>query len=96
MVLFVLSFIFPRGFAIVKLLLLLLVSFLIISCDEDSPTVPEQTIFEIQGENGFVVEEFDRTIIPLSDANSIINELSDNSFNFKIKTTIWRYFAIVL
>ncbi len=38
-----------------------------------------------KGENGFVVEEFDKTIISLSDINSLINELSSNSFNFKIK-----------
>jgi len=38
-----------------------------------------------KGENGFVVEEFDKTIIPLSDINSLINELSGNGLNFKIK-----------
>lgn len=38
-----------------------------------------------KGENGFVVEEFDKTIISLSDINSLINELSSNGFNFKIK-----------
>uniref|UniRef100_UPI0040484A43 N-6 DNA methylase n=1 Tax=Algoriphagus sp. TaxID=1872435 RepID=UPI0040484A43 len=38
-----------------------------------------------KGENGFVVEEFDKTIIPLSDLNSLINELSNNGFKFKIK-----------
>lgn len=38
-----------------------------------------------KGENGFVVEEYDKTIISLSDINSLINELSSNGFNFKIK-----------
>ncbi len=38
-----------------------------------------------KGENGFVVEEFDKIIISLSDVNSLINELSSNGFNFKIK-----------
>jgi type I restriction enzyme M protein len=38
-----------------------------------------------KGENGFVVQDFDKTIIPLSDVNSLINDLSSNSFNFKIK-----------
>lgn len=39
---------------IIKLLLGLLVSFVAISCSKDSPTEPEFTFFEIQGENGFV------------------------------------------
>lgn len=38
-----------------------------------------------KGENGFVVEEYDKTIISLSDVNNLINELSSNGFNFKIK-----------
>jgi len=38
-----------------------------------------------KGENGFVVEEYDKTIISLTDINSLINELSSNGFNFKIK-----------
>lgn len=38
-----------------------------------------------KGENGFVVEEYDKTIISLSDINNLINELSSNGFNFKIK-----------
>lgn len=38
-----------------------------------------------KGENGFVVEEFEKSIISLSDVNSLINELSSNGFNFKIK-----------
>lgn len=38
-----------------------------------------------KGENGFVVEEFDKEIIPLADINNTIHELSNNSFNFKIK-----------
>jgi type I restriction enzyme M protein len=38
-----------------------------------------------KGENGFVIKEFEKQIIPLSDINNIINELSSNSFKFKIK-----------
>jgi type I restriction enzyme M protein len=38
-----------------------------------------------KGENGFVVEEFQKTLIPLSDVNGLINELSSNGFKFKIK-----------
>jgi type I restriction enzyme M protein len=38
-----------------------------------------------KGENGFVIEEFDKQIIPLADINNIINEFSSNGFNFKIK-----------
>ena len=38
-----------------------------------------------KGENGFVVEEFDKTIISLTEINSLINKLSSNGFNFKIK-----------
>ena len=38
-----------------------------------------------KGENGFLVEEYDKTIISLSDINRLINELSNNGFNFKIK-----------
>ncbi len=38
-----------------------------------------------KGENGFVVEEFEKEIIPLADINNTIHELSNNSFNFKIK-----------
>ena len=38
-----------------------------------------------KGENGFVVEEYDKTIISLSEINTLINELSSNGFNFKIK-----------
>ena len=38
-----------------------------------------------KGENGFVIEEFEKEIIPLTDINNIINELSNNSFKFKIK-----------
>lgn len=38
-----------------------------------------------KGENGFVLNEYEKHIIPLSDINSIINELSNNGFNFKIK-----------
>ncbi|MCB9251724.1 MAG: N-6 DNA methylase [Flavobacteriales bacterium] len=38
-----------------------------------------------KGENGLVPSEYQKQIIPLSDINSIINELSNNGFNFKIK-----------
>jgi type I restriction enzyme M protein len=38
-----------------------------------------------KGENGLVLSEYQKLIIPLSDINSIINELSNNGFNFKIK-----------
>ncbi len=38
-----------------------------------------------KGENGFVLSEYETNIIPLSDINSLINELSNNGFNFKIK-----------
>jgi type I restriction enzyme M protein len=37
------------------------------------------------GENGLVLSEYEKQVIPLSDINSIINELSNNGFNFKIK-----------
>lgn len=38
-----------------------------------------------KGENGLVLSEYEKHVIPLSDINSIINELSNNGFNFKIK-----------
>ena len=38
-----------------------------------------------KGERGLVVEQYDKTIIPLSDMNSLINKLSSNGFNFNIK-----------
>lgn len=38
-----------------------------------------------KGENGFVLSEYEKQTIPLSDINSIINELSNNGFNFKVK-----------
>jgi len=38
-----------------------------------------------KGENGLVLSEYDKQVIPLSEINSIINELSNNGFNFKIK-----------
>jgi type I restriction enzyme M protein len=38
-----------------------------------------------KGENGFIIEEFEKQIIPLADINNIVNELSSNGFNFKIK-----------
>lgn len=38
-----------------------------------------------KGENGFVLSEYETSTIPLSDINSLINELSNNGFNFKIK-----------
>lgn len=38
-----------------------------------------------KGENGLVLSEYEKQVIPLSDINGIINELSNNGFNFKIK-----------
>jgi type I restriction enzyme M protein len=38
-----------------------------------------------KGENGFVLSEYELTTVPLSDINSLINDLSNNGFNFKIK-----------
>ncbi len=38
-----------------------------------------------KGENGLVLAEYEKQIIALSDINSIMNELSNNSFKFKIK-----------
>lgn len=38
-----------------------------------------------KGENGLVLAAYEKQIIPLSDINSIINDLSNNGFNFKIK-----------
>lgn len=38
-----------------------------------------------KGENGLVLSEYEKQFIPLSDINSIINELSNNGFIFKIK-----------
>ena len=38
-----------------------------------------------KGENGFVVEEYDKIIISLSEINTLFNEFSSNGFNFKIK-----------
>lgn len=38
-----------------------------------------------KGENGFIVEEYDKTIISLSDVNSLVNELSSHGFHFTIK-----------
>ncbi|MGK9127167.1 N-6 DNA methylase [Olivibacter sp. SA151] len=38
-----------------------------------------------KGENGFVLSEYAKQVVSLSDINSIINELSNNGFNFKIK-----------
>lgn len=37
-----------------------------------------------KGENGLILSEHEKQIIPLSDINSMINELSNNGFNFKI------------
>ena len=37
-----------------------------------------------RGENGLVLPEYEKQIIPLFDINSIINKLSNNGFNFKI------------
>lgn len=38
-----------------------------------------------KGEYGFIIEEFEKQIIPLADINNIIKEVSGNGFNFKIK-----------
>ena len=38
-----------------------------------------------KGENGFVLDEYEIATIPLSDINNLINELSNNGLNFKIK-----------
>lgn len=38
-----------------------------------------------KGERGFILEEFEKELIPLADINNIINELSSNGFNFKLK-----------
>lgn len=37
-----------------------------------------------KGENGFILEEFSKNLIPLSEINSIIDELSDHALKFKI------------
>ncbi len=37
-----------------------------------------------KGENGFILEEFSKNLIPLSEINSIINELSVHSMKFKL------------
>jgi hypothetical protein len=38
----------------IKLMFALFVSFLAIACSENTPTEPEPTVFEVQGESGFV------------------------------------------
>lgn len=38
-----------------------------------------------KGENGLVLSAYEKQIIPLSDINTIINDLSNNGYNFKIK-----------
>ena len=38
-----------------------------------------------KGESGLILEEHEKKIIPLSDINNIINEMSNNGFKFKIK-----------
>jgi len=38
-----------------------------------------------KGENGLVLEEYEKTIIALSDINSLMNEFTGNGFNFKVK-----------
>ncbi len=37
-----------------------------------------------KGENGLILEEFSKNLIPISEINSIINELSDHAMKFKI------------
>jgi len=41
-----------------------------------------------KGENGFVVEEYDKSIISITEVNSLVNKLSENGFNFKIKKLV--------
>jgi len=43
------------------------------------------TVVLEKGENGLVLSEYEKNLIPLSDINGIINDLSNNGFNFKIK-----------
>jgi len=38
-----------------------------------------------KGENGLVLSKYEKKVVPLSDINSIINDLSNNGFKFKIK-----------
>jgi len=38
-----------------------------------------------KGENGFILSQFEKRMIPLSELNSIISDLSHNNFKFKIK-----------
>jgi len=38
-----------------------------------------------KGENGLILSTYEKQLISLSDINSVINELSNNGFNFKIK-----------
>ena len=38
-----------------------------------------------KGENGLVLGEYEKQDIPLSEINAIVNDLSNNGFNFKIK-----------
>lgn len=38
-----------------------------------------------KGESGLVLSEYEKQVVPLSDINSVINEQSNNGFNFKIK-----------
>lgn len=43
-----------------------------------------------KGENGLVLSEYEKKFISLSDINSIINELSNNRFIFKIKKLLMK------
>lgn len=38
-----------------------------------------------KGENGFMLDEYEKSMISLADINSLIKELSSNGFNFRIK-----------
>ncbi len=38
----------------IKILVIMFIGMIIISCNEDSPSEPEANLFEVQGENGFV------------------------------------------
>ena len=41
-----------------------------------------------KGENGLVLSQFEKETIPLSDINNILNDLSNNGYNFQLKKFI--------
>jgi type I restriction enzyme M protein len=76
----------PEGFdAINKLFLDFYDTDILSSLQEIKRDINFMTEVLEKGENGLVVEEYGKTIIALTEINSLINELSDNSFKFKIK-----------